>query len=252
MNHRYSFLALTVVFLATSPAAAESLDEVLTKVYDARGGLKNIRSVESARISGTYDMGMMQAAFTMEWKRPDRLRISFTTPQGDGVQAYDGEKAWVKLPGQGIQEISGDQADALRRQADLIDGPLVDWKDKGNSVEYLGEGDYEGTPVLKLGLSRPDGTETTIFIDAADFLPIHQSGSMKMQGMETDVETYISDYRKVGELMMAHTVKTELIDVGMTQTVTMETVELNADVPDDRFAMPAPEPAAEPVPAGAD
>ncbi len=243
MNYRHSYLAMAVILLVAGPAAAESLDEVLAKVYNARGGLENIKSVDSARIAGTFDMGMMQAAFTMEWKRPDKLRIDFSTPQGDGAQAYDGEKAWTMFAGQGLQELTGDQAAVLRRQADLIDGPLVDWKDKGNSVEYLGEGDYEGTPVLKLKLSREDGTETTIFVDAAKFLTIHQSGTTKVQGMETDVETYVSDYKKVDELMMAHTIKTELIDVGMTQTMMMETVELNVDIPDDRFAMPPAEPA---------
>lgn len=246
MNYRRICLAVIVILLVAGSVAAESPDEVLAKVYDARGGLKNIKSVESARMSGTYDMGMMQSAFTMEWKRPNKLRISFSTPQGDGAQAYDGEVAWAMLPGQGVQEITGEQASGLRRQADLIDGPLVDWKEKGNSVEYLGEGEYEGTPALKLKLSREDGTDTTIFVDAANFLPIHQSGTMKMQGMETDVETYISDYRKVEGLMMAHMIKSELIDVGMTQTLTMETIELNVDIADDRFAMPAPE---EPEPA---
>ena len=213
MKYPRSFLALAVVLLVAGPAAAESLDEVLTKVYDARGGLENIKSVDSARISGTFVIpGMMEAEFTMEWKRPDKLRMDFTTPQGDGSQGYDGEMAWGVMPGGGPQEITGDQADSLRRQADLIDGPLVDWKDKGNTVEYLGEGEYEGIPVVKLKLSQSSG-EMTIFLDAANFLTIHQTGTTKMQGMETDVEIYISDYKKVDDLMMAHSIKNEMIDV---------------------------------------
>jgi len=249
MKYRISLLAIAVVLLAAGTATAQSLDEVLAKAHDARGGLKNIKSVESARMTGTFVIpNMMEASFTMEWKRPDKLRMSFTTPQGDGAQAYDGETAWGEFPGGGgPQEITGAQADSLKQQADLIDGPLVDWKDKGNTVEYVGEGEYEGTPAVKLKLTQANGDETTIFLDAASFLTIHGSGTTKMQGMETDVETYYDDYRKIGDLMMAHSIKNELIDVGMTQILTMDTIELNVAVADDRFAMPAVEAAPEPA-----
>jgi len=239
MKYRCSFLVVALILLAAGPLAAEPLDDVLAKVYDARGGLENIKSVETARFSGTFAIpGMMEAAFTMEWKRPDKLRMSFSTPQGDGAQAYNGEKAWGEFPGAGVQELNGDQADSLRRQADLIDGPLVDWKDKGNTVEYLGEGDYEGTPVVKLKLSQTSG-DSTLFLDAATFLTIHSSGTTKMQGMESDVETYFDDYKKVDDLMMAHSIKVELIDVGMTQLLKMDKIEFNVDIADDRFDMPA-------------
>ena len=240
---RRVLVILASVLLAGGMAAGGSLEEILDKTYDARGGLEKLKAVKSARISGTYEIpGMMQAPISMEWKRPNKLRIEFSTPQGDGVQAFDGETAWALMPGSdAAQALPDDQADGIRRQADLIDGPLVDWKTKGNSVEYLGETEFEGSAVHKIKLGLPDGTEQTIFLDASNFLPIRQSGSTTMQGMETDVETYLGEYKKVGDLMLAHNIKNELIDVGMTQTLTMESVEFNIDLADERFAMPAVE-----------
>ena len=149
MIHRRSILVLAVVLLAVGFTSAQNLEGILAKIYDARGGLKNIKAVESARMSGKLVIpGMMEAPVTLEWKRPDKIRMEFETPQGNGTQAFDGEKAWAFMPGMGApMELSGPQADGIRRQADMIDGPLIDWKDKGNSVEYLGEDEIDGVAV---------------------------------------------------------------------------------------------------------
>lgn len=242
MTHRRSILAVAVVLLATGLAGAQDLEGILTKIYEARGGLEKIKSVESARMSGMFVIpGMMEAPFTMEWKRPDKIRMEFETAEGNGVQASDGETAWAMMPGMpGPMELPDEQADGIRRQADLIDGPLVDWKDKGNSVEYLGEGELDGAAVYKVKLVRPDETEMTIFLDG-DFLAIRQSGMVKVQGAETEADTFIGDYKEVDGLVMAHSIKTELIDMGMTQELKVDSVELNVEIADNRFVMPGAE-----------
>ena len=55
--------------------------------------------------------------------------------------------------------------------------------------------------------------------------------------MTTETETSIGGYAKVGELTLAHSIKTELIDVGPTQTLTLDTIELDVPIPDERFRM---------------
>ena len=49
------------------------------------------------------------------------------------------------------QPMSGVEEKSFKLQADM-DGPLVDYADKGYTVEYLGEEDVEGTPAHKLRL----------------------------------------------------------------------------------------------------
>ena len=241
---RPSLAVLALVLVATGLAPTTSPDEILDRFYDARGGLKNLKAIESARIWGKYVLvDVLEAPVKMEWKRPDKLRLETVTPQGDTVEAFDGETAWVILPGNEFaQRASGDEATSIRHQADLMDGPLVDWRAKGNSVKYLGEDELDGVPVRKLSLVQSDGTETMIFLDANSFLEIRRRGSQRVQGAERRVETYLGDYKKVGELMIAHTIKTELIDAGLTQLFRIEALELNVDIPDERFTLPAPAP----------
>ena len=178
----------------------------------------------------------------MEWKRPRKLRLEIGAPGGETVEVFDGEMAWVMPPGTGLaQRALGDQADGIRRQADLIDGPLVDWKSKGNSVQYLGRDELDGVPVNKLALVESDGTETTIFLDTRSFLAIRRRGNANVSGTQTEVEIFLEDYKKVGRLTIAHTIKTELIDVGLTQWFRIEALEFNVDIPDERFALPVAE-----------
>jgi outer membrane lipoprotein-sorting protein len=237
-------VGLAVGSLAVGLAGAGSLEELLNKNYEARGGLDNLKAVRSARISGTLSVsGIIDTSITLEWKRPNKLRIEFTTPQGNGVQAFDGQTAWALMPGSPAMALPAAQTDGLRRQADVIDGPLIDWKAKGNSLEYLGEGELDGTAVEKLKLTDPNGTELTLYFDAGSFLQIRQIGTTSVQGNESQVQTTIGDYRKVGQLNLPHSIKTEMTDLGMTQQLTLKSVEFDVELPDDRFVMPATEPA---------
>jgi hypothetical protein len=47
------------------------------------------------------------------------------------------------------EKMSADDTKSLMEDAD-IDGPLVDWKAKGSTVEYLGTEDVDGTQAHKL------------------------------------------------------------------------------------------------------
>ena len=102
----------------------------------------------------------LEADMKESLKARDKLRLETVTPQGDTVEAFDGQTAWIISPGNEFAErASGDQATSIRRQADLMDGPLVDWRAKGNSVKYMGEDELDGVPVRKLSLVQSDGTD---------------------------------------------------------------------------------------------
>ncbi len=114
-----------------------SLDEVLASHYEALGGTGAWEAVESVRFEGTMSMGPgMEAPFKMTMKRPDRIRLEFTFQGMTGIQASDGEIAWMVMPFMGKkdpEEMPTDMAKQLKEQAD-IEGPLFDWDGKGHQV----------------------------------------------------------------------------------------------------------------------
>jgi outer membrane lipoprotein-sorting protein len=246
---RRAVVALGVVLFA-AVVGAQTLDEVLNKNYEARGGLEKLKAIQSAKITGTITMGEgMEAPLTWYWKRPNKLRSEFTFQGMTGISAYDGTTGWMVMPFMGKTEpekMPDDQVKAIAAQADF-EGPLVDWKAKGNKVELLGKDKIEGTDVYKLKVTRPDGDVTTMYLDADAGLEIKQEGKRNVRGQELEIESSIGDYKNVNGIMIPFSISSKAKGMPGEQMVTFSKVELDVPIDDTLFAMPAPK--AAPAPA---
>jgi hypothetical protein len=78
-------------------------------------------------------------------KRPNLLFQEMTMQGQRMVSAFDGAKVWAINPmlGPGARELTGAQADMIRDQASF-DGPLVSYKDHGDTLEMAGSADSAG------------------------------------------------------------------------------------------------------------
>jgi outer membrane lipoprotein-sorting protein len=234
--------ALLGLSLGSGDVAAQSLDEVLQGYYEAIGGLENWKSLEAMTATGNMVMmGGIQAPFTIMTKRPAKVRIEFSFQGMTGVQAYDGETAWMIMPFMGSpdpQTMPPEMATQVTEEAD-IDGPLIGWKEDGHQVELVGKEDVDGTEAFKVKVTRKSGGVSYIFIGAEDYLPIKFAATRNMQGQDMMVETSLSDYRKVGDLLFAHSVSAQAEGAPMGgQTITIDKIEVNPALQDALFMMP--------------
>ena len=236
-------LGLIALMLTALPAVAEdmNLDQVLEKYYEARGGLSNIKKVDSAVMKGKMVMGgAMEAPVHMTWMRPNFVRVEFEMQGMKGVQALDGDKgAWQMMPFMGItkpQAMNDEEAAQVAEMADF-DGPLVDWKSKGHAVKLIGKEEIEGTPAYKLELTQKNGNSSTHYIDAEHFIEIKTKAKRTQMGQEMETATTISDYKQVGELMLAHSMSTQAGP--MTIEILLDDIQLGADVDKSIFTKPA-------------
>lgn len=242
---RKTILLCLIAALAALPVAAEemSLEQLLAKHFEAQGGADNLKAVKSARFSGKMSMGPGgEAPFVMTFARPQRARLEFTMQGMTGVQAFDGETAWMIMPFMGktdAEVMAEDQAKNMKEQADF-DGPLMDWKEKGHQVELVGLEDVEGTQAYKLKVTMANGDLRYHYLDSDYFVTIKQEGKTKVQGTEMEFETTLSDYKEVGGLMFAHSIESKPKGQPTGQVITIEKIELDVDAPDDLFAMPEP------------
>ena len=244
---RKALFLLTAGALLGGSAAAEelTLDEVLANHFEAIGGLAAWRALESARFTGTMTAGPgIEAPFTMTFKRPKKVRLEFTVQGMTGIQAYDGETAWMIMPFLGKNDpelMPEDQAKTMRQQADL-EGPLVDYEKKGHQVELIGLEEIEGTEAYKLKLTLDDGDIRYQYLDSEYFVVIKQEGKTEVQGQEVEFESTLSDYKEVDGLMFPHSIESRPKGAPEGQVITIDRVEIHADVPDDLFVMPGKAP----------
>ena len=114
---RKTFAWLLVAGLAGAAAWAQTADEIIDKHLQAMGGKEKLKAVQSQRISGKMVIGQgMEAPFTMEILRPNKMRMEFTIQGMTGVQAFDGTAGWSVMPFMGKTEpeaMPEDEANSL-------------------------------------------------------------------------------------------------------------------------------------------
>ena len=141
MQRKIVLCVLCGVLTLAGLASAETLEEILAKNLDVRGGEDAILAVQSTRSTGTMRMGgsaagALEVPFTAEFKRPNKVRIEFTMQGMTAVQAYDGEVGWSIMPFLGKtepEEMAEDQLKDIMDQSDF-DGILVNYEEKGHTV----------------------------------------------------------------------------------------------------------------------
>jgi outer membrane lipoprotein-sorting protein len=235
------FLAVAVCFAL--PAAAQTVDEIIAKNIQAHGGEAKLRAVKTMRITGKMEVGPgMEAPMTISFERPEMVRMEFSVQGMTGIQAYDGKTGWMVMPFQGKKDpepMAADDLKDLQNQADM-DGPLMDYKAKGNTIEYLGKEKIEGSDAYKLKVTRKNGTVETTYIDTDSGLEVKTISKTMIRGNETEIATTFSDFRDVQGIILPFAIESSAAGSPQKQKVTIEKVELNPSLNESQFHMPAP------------
>ena len=232
-------LPVCALFLAVS-AFAQTADEIIDKHLKAVGGVEKLKAMQSVRATGKLKMGPMEAPVTLLKARPDQMRMDFTIQGMTGTQAYDGSTGWMVMPFMGKKDpekMSEDMLKNMKDEADF-DGPLVDYKAKGNKVELIGKEDMQGSPAYKLKLTTKSGTESNLYLDADSYLLIKTESKRKIQGQEVESEAILGDYKDVGGILMPHSLEMHAKGAPAGQSITFEKYEINPKVDNAIFKMP--------------
>jgi outer membrane lipoprotein-sorting protein len=228
---------------AAAAQAADGLtaEEIVARNVAARGGLEAWRAIHSMRLSGRMDVGQgTLVPFTLQLKRPRKMRLEFLFEGQMVVQAFDGKVGWKQRPylGRGGYELfTAEELRSAAGQAEL-DGPLIDHQAKGHKVDFVGREMVEGRQALKLAVTLASGALRHLYLDAESFLETKVDGTRKMRGEERKLETYYRDYRAVRGLLLPYTLETRVEGAPSSHQLLVEQVELNPELPDALFVPP--------------
>jgi hypothetical protein len=244
---RKSLLAIAVLALMAPAARGEdaklpTVDEIVAHHVKARGGLDKIKAVKTMKFTGTMAIGPgMEAPFVMEQARPNMQRMEFTIQGMTGIQAFDGKTGWAVMPFMGKKDPEAMSADDSKQMLDDsdFDGALVDYKEKGHTVELVGKEQVEGADVYKLKITMKSGSVRTVYIDAESWLEIKTEAKRTVRGTEIEGETIMGDYKEVNGLMMPFSVAQGAKGSDRRQTMTFSKIELDVPFEAAHFAMPA-------------
>jgi hypothetical protein len=229
-----------LLFLAVS-ARAQTADELVAKNIQAKGGLEKIKAIQSLRMKGRLNQGGFTAQIGQEGKRPNMLRSTFTVQGMTAIQAYDGQTGWQISPFQGRKDpelLGEDDLRDLVEDADM-DGPLVDYKEKGNTVEYLGHDTVDGDDVYRLKCTLKNGDVVNYYLDPDSFLEIRTERQQFIRGSMRERQTELGSYKPVAGVMYPYSIESgPKNNPDARAKITIETIEANAPIDDSAFKMP--------------
>jgi outer membrane lipoprotein-sorting protein len=243
----------TLLLFLPLAAAAQTADEIVKKVLDARGGVEKIKAVQSERISGHVSYSRdEEGTFVVELKRPLKMHVEISVEGQKIIRVYDGKSSgWLLNPfaeNKEAQPLSSEDLKNISDESDF-DGPLVDYKSKGNQIELVGKETLDDKPVYRLKLTNKNGKIRFYFFDASTFLLLKWEGIQKTGEQELPWESFFSDFHEVQGLKYAFRIDQGSPGTEIKQTLTAEKIEIDPPIDDSRFNKPvSPDAPATPAP----
>jgi hypothetical protein len=239
---RHAVIVLVAVSCLSVFVSAQTADELVEKNIQARGGMEKIKATKSRRITGQFSGGGgFTAMIGQENERPNLVRETFSLQGMTAIQAYDGAAGWQIQPFQGHKDpelLGEDDLRGLVRDADF-DGPLVDYKEKGNTVEYLGHDTVDGDDALRLKITLKNGDIIYQYLDPDTFLEIREEVQEFIRGSVHEHVTEMGSYKPVAGVMYPFSLSMGSKTNPAEQTVTIYKIEPNISFENTDFAVPA-------------
>ena len=245
-NMRLGGLVAVLLLCGVAPSlSAQTVTQIIAKVFVARGGLTKMRAIKSERVSGTISFGSEASGpFVVELKRPLKMHMTLTVQNQTMVRVYDGTQGWANNPFAGKPNpdpMTDEDVKNISEEADF-DGPLVDYARKGNKLELVGKDKVEDKDVWRVRLTTKNGDVRYYLFDAGTFLLLKWEGKRRAEGKEFPVESYFRDYRDVEGLKFSFQIDSGSSATDLTQKLVLDKIELNPEIPDSEFTKPAAPP----------
>ncbi len=192
----FGFFILSLVFVQF--AQAQTVDEIVDKYIAALGGKEKLLALNSVKMDGNvnvqgYDVNIITTKLHMKGLRNDIVVAGV-----ENYQIVTPEKGIIFMPVQGMSsptDMPEDQLKASQLQLD-VQSSLLNYKEKGTTVELLGSEMLNGVDNHKLKLTFKNGIVSNYFIGKNDYRLNKTSSKRNINGTETDMETTYTNYKQ--------------------------------------------------------
>ena len=241
---RQTVTILVALFCIGGLACAQTTEELVNKNIQAKGGMEKIKAAKTRLTTGKVKSSGRRrasvAAFKQMNMRPDLVRVNLTLQGMTAVEAYDGSAGWQTQPFRGRKdpELMGeDNVRDLLLTADF-DGPMVDYAEKGNRVEYLGHSEVDGDDALRLKVTLKNGDIIYSYLDPDTYLEIRQEVQQFIRGSVRERVVDLGSYKPVDGVMYPFSVSEGPRNNPGAQVTTIDRIQVNVPFQESDFALP--------------
>ena len=243
MNIILSFMILVALFSVGSAQTAEETKTVLTgaaimdKYVEATGGAKAYDDIKSMFLKTTMNMSVGATLdISIYTARPDLFYSRAESKEiGTMEQGYDGQICWEKSMAQGPRIITGAERQDIVRDNAAMDR-INNWRNYYDSAILAGVDTVEGALANKVVVYPKQDKPQIFYFDQNSGFLVKLTASYDSQMGEIPMDSYLSEYRKAGEIMLPF--KTIIKFMGQGQIVIIDSVACNVEIPPDLFKLP--------------
>jgi len=239
---RRGVIALVAILCFSVFACAQTAEELVNKNLQAKGGIDRIRVAKTRLTTGKVKSGRGRVVVLRQMNmRPDLVRQELSMQGMTAVRAYDGSTGWQTQPFRGRKEpelMGEDNLRDLLLAADF-DGPLVDYAEKGNSIEYMGHDTVDGDDALRLKVTLKNGDIVYDYLDPDTYLEIRKEVQQFIRGSERDRVVDLGSYKPVDGVMYPFSISEGPRSNPGAQVTTIDKIEVKVTFQHSDFALPA-------------
>ena len=199
---------LLLTFASVAPGAAQTVDEVIARHVEARGGSERWGNVSSLSLSGPFTAFSVPGDFEVHHTADGRFYFARDEGSDRVVTGTDGNDRWQVHPLLGDWPGPLQPADDAVLDQDLdLPNTLFHVAARGYQATFEGSGDLDGVPALVIALERPNGQSETWYLDPDTYLEIGRESQGSDFGQPSQMTTFFDDFREVDGLMIPHYVE---------------------------------------------
>ncbi|MES2892902.1 MAG: hypothetical protein V4725_12835 [Bacteroidota bacterium] len=192
----HSFILMGFV-CAVFTTSAQTADEVIDKYLTAIGGKDKWKKINSLKMDGQIEVQGLEIPFKVQAINLKGLRVDAEFQGNQIIDITTPDKGWMQNPMMGKTTLQPLTPDELSNKLDDLDiqGPFVDYKEKGSTVEALGKDEEDGNEYFKIKLTTKNKNETTYYFDLKTNLIYKQESVTQQQGQDVKMTSKMLDYQ---------------------------------------------------------
>ncbi len=222
---------------ATAPATdLPSAESILDRYVEVTGGREAYENRTSEVAHGKMEMGAVGISGELTSYSKPGLQYLVIDLSGVGKveQGVKDGIAWENSILQGPRIKTGDERAASLREA-VFNAP-IHWRKIYPTVETVGIESINGEDAYRVLQTPTEGNAVTMYYSVETGLAIKLATTVANQMGNIPVEAVVSEY-KAFEGVLSPTKLIETV-AGQSITMTIDSMEMNVDIPDERFDLP--------------
>lgn len=217
------FVTFLFSMIFNSGIAQKTADEVVAKVIEAQGGLTKLKSIQSVKQQGNIEFSGQKVPYNVYIIHDKILKIEFTFNGLTGYQLMAKDSGYQFSPFQGMTSPERMTAEDIMQGQDNLDiqGVLIDYAQKGHSIELMEPEDVDGVDAIQLKVNLKSGKTLFYFIDPDTFYIIRT----KVKGISNGQE-----YTNISNNYNFKTTSNGLILPYTVDNITYDNIEVNVPI----------------------